>query len=103
MSIETIKADILNILGANGVNWCKGSCAVDSEGITCAIRSINAKKWDVFGALVLANGDNKNFGDYHAVYNYLRSNIPVTYKNSDIESYNDDTDFNGILSLITGV
>ena len=101
MSVAALKAEMITIL-AGGANWCQKANALNSNGRPCPIGNLDAIKWDIFGALLQAkrNLDLPTWLEYHILYEEMRSRIPPTYKNQDIESYNDDTDFAGILALI---
>lgn len=101
MTMDDLKAEMLIILGS-GANWCKRSNARDSLENPCPIGAETAVKWDIFGALLKAhwNLQATDFKAYHDQYERMKANIPQDYKNRDIESFNDDTDWNGILKLL---
>ncbi len=101
MSVAALKAEMISILGG-GANWCQHANAQNSNGEPCPIGNGDAIKWDIFGALLQAkrNLDLPTWQEYHELYNEMESKIPSTYRNRDIESYNDDTDFTGVLALI---
>lgn len=102
MSSEILKTKMIALL-SDGTAWCKGSNAISATGNPVPIGSPLAVKWDVFGALSKCNQGSNNFKDYQEVYAELKNNIPQSHKNRDIEKYNDETDFQGILNLINGV
>lgn len=101
MSVAALRAEMLSIL-AGGAAWCQKTNAEDATGKPCPIGNGSAVKWDVFGALLEAkrNLNLPTWQEYHELYDYMESKIPSTYRNRDIESYNDDTDFAGILAII---
>jgi hypothetical protein len=100
MSAATLKAAALAIL-ASGNAWCKGCCARDVNGLPCPPLSSRAVAWDVEGALLKAQHDSSetNWTNYHSVYGTLRSKIPGSYKNTDVESYNDGVAWSAIAAL----
>jgi hypothetical protein len=100
MSAATLKAAALAILNS-GNAWCKGCGARDVNGLPCPPLSSRAVKWDVEGALLKAqhNSVEPNWSSYHSVYGTLRSKIPGSFKNSDVESYNDGVAWAAIAAL----
>ena len=100
MSTETLKAATLAIL-ADGANWTQKANARLADDKSCSPTHPDATKWDVMGALIKAQKDSiePNYVSYHAVYADLRSKIPDTYKNTDLESYNDDVTWAEIAAL----
>jgi len=101
MSAVTLKAAALAILGDSGANWTRGALARTSTDKPCSPLNPSAVKFDVMGALIVAqkNSSEPDLSSYHAVYNLLRSKIPVDRRNRDIEAYNDATDWAGISAL----
>ncbi len=91
MSAETLKAATLTLLDT-GMGWTKGANARLADNSPCSPLHPDALVFDMMGALIRAQfeSDEPDFSSFHAVYNELRSNIPVDYKNEDIESFNDD-------------
>ena len=71
--------------------WCKGSNARDANGYPVPILSPLAESWDIMGALNYARHKlgQTNYGAWQAVYDFLKSKVPETSKNKDIEYHND--------------
>lgn len=92
MSAATLKAAALVLL-ATGSGWTKGANARLANGLPCSPGHPDAVTFDIQGALLRAqyNSSEPNYGSLNSVYNTLRGKIPGGSKNSDIESYNDDS------------
>lgn len=101
MTIDELRAEMLSILG-NGANWCKGSNARKADNTPCPIGNPSAAQWDIYGALWLANYnlDAPDWSTFHELYERMSNNLPHTYKNKDIESYNDDVEWAELLPII---
>ena len=100
MSEATLKAATLALLD-NGLGWTKNANARLGDNKPCSAMQAGAVVFDIMGALIRAQADSTepNLVSYHAVYNTLRSKIPTTYKNEDLESYNDDVTWAEVAAL----
>lgn len=98
MNHTDLVSAILTLL--NGGNaWCKGANARDSSGRPCSPLSPNAVQWDFMGALIKSYEGVSDYTEYHKVLSDLTANIPLSYKNRDIESFNDDAEWGDLVSL----
>jgi len=102
MSAATLKAAALALLNS-GATWTQGALARRANGTPCSPMSASAARYDVMGALIRAQSVSAepNLVSFHAAYDQLRAKIPSGYKNEDIESFNDDTNWAGVAALFT--
>ena len=100
MTAATLKAATLAILG-DGASWTQGALARKADGKPCSPFHQDAVEWDVMGALIKAQLESTepNYASYQLVYDDLRGNIPGSYKNQDIESYNDEATWAQVAAL----
>lgn len=87
---------------ACGSAWCKKNNAVDENNKPIPIFSPLAKKYDIYGACVLAHrrSGETHFGSLQYIFKYLKNCIPDTYKSKDIEAYNDDIDWKKVEEIL---
>ena len=104
MSATDLITQVKTIL-ATEAKWCKGANARDAAGIYCGAGNPNAVAFDIYGALQKASleADAPNYRDMNEAYILLRDAIPATYKNRDIESWNDDATFADVQALLNGI
>lgn len=103
MNANEILGRAVEILDS-GNRWVKYNNAVDKDGKFCSIFSPSAVKWDIQGALLLAHFESgvRDFTEYHKAYEMARDNIPTSFRNRDIEDWNDFGDFDSAVSVLKG-
>lgn len=103
MNAEELLNKAIEIL-AGGSNWVKYDNAVDVDGKFCPIHSKKAVKWDIYGALRRAHYEsgNRSWKPFHEAYETAKKNIPQSFRNRDIEDWNDFGDFKSAISILTG-
>lgn len=101
MSAQDLIDAAIALLAAD-TDWCQGATARKSDGLPCAPGHPDAVSWDIVGALRYSwqNGPETSFLFYNEAYDTLRGRIPSGYKNQDLESWNDSTDYATVMDLL---
>ena len=88
-----------------GSSWVKYDNAVDGEGKFSPIHNKNSVKWDIYAALRKAHEESGNptWKEWQEAYKMAKDAIPQSFRNRDIEDWNDYGDFAAAIGILGGV
>lgn len=100
MNAKELLARALDILD-KGSAWVKFDNAVDDNDKFSPIHNKQSVKWDIYGALRKAHEEsgNLNWREWQIAYEVAKKAIPPSFRNRDIEDWNDIGDFKTAISV----
>lgn len=84
-----------------GSAWVKFDNAVDANDKFSPILNSKSMKWDIYGALRKAQEEsgNRDWREWQIAYDVAKKAIPASFRNRDIEDWNDIGDFKAAISV----